>query len=246
MSNDGIAGNNTHKSMLKSDMFSGSDLRNSGSVDIIIPFHGNYNGVIKLIEGVMSSVTTVRYHITLVDDCSPNEGFSKQISSKSVRGLSCRRLDKKSGFAAAVNFAIRNPVHAWIPHVCIMHSDVLPADAMWLGNLGSTLRRMRSSNVKMVGARSSNFGSEMSHLNTEKNSKVEDRILEASDFLPLFCSMAHRQLFSSAGYLDENLTGAELCRDFAVRMKSKGFHQAVAASCWVAHGAKSPPPRSSK
>lgn len=220
---------------LRSDMFSSSNLRSAATVEIVIPFHGRYNRVVKLVETIMATVTSVRYQITLVDDASPNSGFGREIAAKNIRGLVCHRLPERNGFGGAVNHALRNPTHDWISHVCIMHSDAMPVDAMWLANLGSTLRKMRARNVKMVGARSSNFGAELGHLNTESSQKVEDRILVDGEYLPMFCAICHRELFSHVGFLDQKPLAKNECADFALKMRSKGFLQAVAGNCWVSH-----------
>lgn len=236
MSNEPQQDRTTQQASLRSNMFSSSDLKSASTVEIVIPFHGRYNGVARLMETIMSTVTSVRYHITLVDDGSPNAGFCREISSKNLRGVTCHRLPSKSGFGAAVNHALRNPTHGWISHVCVMHSDALPTDAMWLSNLGSALRRLRSRNVKMVGARSSNFGEDMKHLNTECAQKVDDKTLAEGEYLPMFCAISHRELFTHVGLFEQGKSPRDECREFASRMRSRGFSQSVAGNCWVSHG----------
>ena len=49
------------------------------SVEIIIPFHGEQAKVATLVENIIASVNTNRYLITLVDDCSVNANFVKDI-----------------------------------------------------------------------------------------------------------------------------------------------------------------------
>src|SRR4051812_8868613 len=103
------------------------------AVEIIIPFHGQHQRVAKLMEQIFTTVTNNRYQITLVDDGSPlpSEGptFLQTIEKAKLPGVVCMRLDGHKGFGAAVNHVLRNPKHAWIPWVLIMHSDVELHDA---------------------------------------------------------------------------------------------------------------------
>ena len=44
-------------------------------VDIIIPFHGAYQKVTRLVESILFATKSNPYQICLVDDCSTNERF---------------------------------------------------------------------------------------------------------------------------------------------------------------------------
>lgn len=220
---------------LVTNNFSSADPRMMSAVEIIIPFHGLYNNVVTLIETIFSTITSNRYQITLVDDGSPNQGFIKELASKKIEGLICYRKNVQEGFASAVNFALQNTKNPWIPYVCIMHSDTLPIDVAWLSNLGATLKKLKNSGIKMVSARSNYFDEYMQHLKTERNQKVDDYILKENEYLPMFCSIAHRDLFKNVGFLNTiSLAGGE-CHEFAKRMHEKGFRQAIAGNSWINH-----------
>ena len=220
---------------LVTNNFSSADPRVMSAVEIIIPFHGLYHKVANLIETIFATVTSNRYQITLVDDASPNHGFIKELASKKITGLVCYRKNEHEGFASAINFAIKNSKNTWIPYVCIMHSDVTPLDVAWLSNLGSTLKKLKGKGIKMVSARSNYFDENMKHLVTERSQKVDDYILNENEYLPLFCSIAHRDLFKHIGYFNSiSLAGGE-SHEFASRMRVKGYQQAIAGSSWINH-----------
>ncbi len=233
--NKEITGDALMSGKLVSDGFSSADPRLMSTVEIIIPFHGNYSGVANLLQNIFATIQNVRYQITLVDDGSPNDGFIKEIGSKKLTGLVCHRKNKQEGFASAVNYALENCKNNWITYVCIMHSDVMPADPFWLPNLGSTLKRLKSSGIKMISSRSNVFDENMKHLVTDRSQKVDDYILNENEYLPMFCCLAHRDLFKRVGLLSNiSLAGGE-SHEFASRMREKGFKQAIAGKSWVNH-----------
>jgi len=220
---------------LESNGFSSADPRYMAAVEIIIPFYGQYNYVASLIDNIFSTVNNNRYQITLVDDGSPNHGFIKELASKQIQGLVCHRRNENHGFGSAVNYAMQNRKNKWIPYICILHSDVKLVDANWLSKLGASLKIMKSKNIKMVSSRSSYFDDRMSHLSSVKSDNSDDYILNENEYLPNFCSLFHSELFSHVGQFKEfPLAGCE-SQEFAIRMRNKGFFQAVVGSSFVEH-----------
>jgi GT2 family glycosyltransferase len=225
----------TKQGRLQTNGFSSVDPRYMSAVEIIIPFYGLYNRVSSLLESIFATVTRNRYQITLVDDGSPNEGFIKEISSKNSPGLVCMRMNENRGFASAINYAIQNRKHNWIPYICILHTDIVISDTNWLSGLGSTFKRLKTKGVKMVSARSNNFGDGLKHLDTTNSQKCDDVILGGDDYLPNFCSLCHVDLFKYIGLFKEfPLAGCE-SHEFAKRMQKNGFSQAVVGSSFVHH-----------
>lgn len=220
---------------LQTNGFSNADPRYMSAVEIIIPFYGLYNRVASLLGSIFSTVTSNRYQVTLVDDGSPNDGFIKELSAKKSPGLVCMRLNENRGFASAINHAIQNRKHSWIPYVCILHTDIVISDTNWLSGLGGALKGLRSKGVKMVSSRSNNFGDSLKHLETTKSQKCDDVILEGQDYIPNFCSLCHVDLFKHVGLFKEfPLAGCE-SHEFSVRMRKNGFLQAVVGSSFVQH-----------
>ena len=66
---------NIKKAVVKEIPFSKS------KVDIIIPFYAQYEKVVSLIQSIVLAVRSNPYQITLIDDCSENENFSKETFS---------------------------------------------------------------------------------------------------------------------------------------------------------------------
>lgn len=217
-----------------------NDIFHMADVEIIIPFHGEQTRVTKLLEGVFRTVFTNRYLITLVDDCSPNASFIEKIKSAKIPGTRCFRLSEHKGFGAAVNHALNNP---WkfdnkpskkIPYVCIMQSDCCPEDNQWLSELGSTLERLKSDGIKMVSPMTNNPMSNLNILCAKKGQKREDQIL-TDGFLPMYCTLCNRELFSRIGLFKELPYAGVEVQDFALRMQAKGFKQAVSGNSWIHH-----------
>ena len=55
-------------------------------VDIIIPFHGQYHKVTRLIESILRFTHSNPYHLILVDDCSPNTESVRTVYMKCCGG----------------------------------------------------------------------------------------------------------------------------------------------------------------
>ena len=222
------------------DNFSNTDPRVMSCVEIIIPFFGQHSSVSNLIESIFKTVSTNRYQITLIDDGSENEFFIEEINKTKLPGVVCMRHDKSEGFGAAINSAIDNPKHPWIPWVLIMHSDVLAEGPIWLSALGHSMQKLKSQGVKMISPRTDNPGDNLKDLFESKKINVrdnscEDFILPDNHYLPFYCTLCHRDLFKHVGKLKEfPLAGCE-AEEFAMRMRRHNYHQAICGSSWVYH-----------
>jgi glycosyltransferase involved in cell wall biosynthesis len=211
-------------------------------VDIIIPFHAQYEKVVSLIESILISVKSNPYQITLVDDCSDNENFHQEINDqfkkKAVEGFRpqvvCVRNEKQLGFGASLKVGYENTNLPWL---LFMHSDCVVEDANFMIEMGQSLFDWREENVpvKMVSARSNNPGDCVkAKANIEE--KSDKNIVLENETLPLFCSMCHRELFDHirgfiksypyAWYEDEELSH---------RMRKFGFKQGISTKAWIKH-----------
>jgi len=199
-------------------------------VDIIIPFHGEHGRVSRLVESIFSTVRTNRYQISLVDDGSPNENFVKEF--KNIPGVVTFRSKEQKGFGSAVNLGLKNTKQ---PFVLILHSDVVVSGNTWLFNLGVSLNAMRDDAVRMVSPLTDNSLGDES-LRGLKNKTSVDRVMPEGSFLPMYCVLCSRGLFSRVGELKEfpYYAGGE-AEEFAVRMFSKGYRQGICGSSWVHH-----------
>ena len=199
-------------------------------VSIIIPFHGCYEKVGKLVSSIMRVTRSNPYQICLVDDYSPNSSFINAI--KDLPQVFALRTEKRLGFGGALEFGFKATQQPW---VVFMHSDCVVEDPRWLVEMGRTLLKLKENNVKMVSARTNNPGEGCELLKSKREEIKEDIILKEG-FLPLYCSMCHRELFSHIGGFIKNYP---LCHyedeELAYRMRHYGFFQAACGKSWVRH-----------
>lgn len=198
-------------------------------VDIIIPYHGEYDKVARLMESIFKTVRTNRYQITLVDDASANAKFIA--SFKKIPGVVTTRHPKQLGFGAAVNSALKITKQ---PFVLIMQSDVVVEGNKWLYNLGESLYTLKQKNVKMVSPLTDKPLVDDKRMVAGKREFRDDVILE-DGFLPMYCFLCHRELFKRVGPMKECPYAGGEAQEFAARMKSAGYLQGICGSSWVHH-----------
>ena len=79
-------------------------IRDRCTVDILVPFHGNYTGVRKLVKSILENTHTNPYQITLIDDASPNAKFTEILMQ--APQTKCIRLKEQKGFAGALKVGL--------------------------------------------------------------------------------------------------------------------------------------------
>lgn len=210
-------------------------------VEIIIPFYGRHSLVTNLIQSIFNTVLSNRYLITLVDDGSSNRSFFSQIEKAKLTGVRYLRQEKNKGFGHSINYALDNP---WvfkdnpskvIPYVVILHSDVSFTSKNWLVNLGVCLETLKKQGVKMVSPLTNNPVEEMKLLYSPRPIDLDENIvLKGEEFLPLYCALCNRELFNHVRFIEKPYVSFE-AKDFALKMKQKGFTQAVCKNSWVFH-----------
>lgn len=199
-------------------------------VDIIVPFHGQYEKVVRLIESIYR-VRSNPYKLTLVDDGSPNATFLSSI--KSLPQLNCIRLEKQIGFGGALRVGFEATKQPW---VVFMHSDVEAQDPNWMIDLGQTLMSLKKEGVKMVSARTNNPMHEDDRLKADRVDVGNNVVLGQGDFLPFYCAMCHRDLFKNIkGFVKEYPFAMYEDQELAHRMICHGFKQAISGTSWVYH-----------
>jgi len=218
-------------------------------VDLIVPFHGQYQKVTRLIESIFRCTHTNPYTLTLVDDCSPNADYAGHHLSD-VKGLQLLRTEKRLGFAGACFEGFKNTNSSW---VCFINSDCVIEDLGWLRSMGESLLALKGEGVKMVAPLTNNAlghdyqemkkeefgaidpGDERSDLLLDVNHKDEDGNLDP-EYLSMYCFMCHRELFKRCGgFIREYPYGWYEDMEFAYRMNKCGYKQAVCRSAWVYH-----------
>ena len=212
-------------------------------VDVIIPFHGQYDKVTALLESLYQNTRTNFIQIYLVDDNSPNEEFinivTKNISKSSNKrnlennfhGLRCQ---ERHGFAGAARRAFERGEN---PYVCVLNSDCVIEDPLWMKNMGEALMSHMDKGVRMVAPITNNaVGGHPAQECGKLDKTNEIVILEGDEHLSMYCFMCHRQLFDRCGgFLKEYPYGYFEDEEFAARMRKHDFKQAVCKNSWVYH-----------
>lgn len=211
-------------------------------VDIIIPFHAQYERVSELVRTIILSVKSNPYQITLVDDCSDNKNFGEEITRQFQKNtpagfkpqLAYIRSEKRLGFGGALKMGFEATSLPW---VLFMHSDCIVEDPNFMINMGQSLLNWKQNGipVKMVSARSNNPG-DCELAKAAMLDKGEKDIILEKETLPLFCAMCNRDLFKYIGgfikaypyawYEDEELS---------FRMRKHGLLQGISTRAWVRH-----------
>lgn len=205
------------------------------AVDIIIPFHAQYEKVSSLVRSILISVKSNPYQITIVDDCSENVEFGKEVNKEFAKEtpkdtrpqVRCIRSESQLGFGGALKLGFDSTTNPW---VLFMHSDCLVEDPNFMINMGRSLLEWKKEGipVKMVSATSDN-----------KNDNVpqceKDLVLKEGS-LPMFCCMCNRDLFSYVGgFLKPYPFAWYEDEEFAFRMRKSGLLQGVCAKSKIKH-----------
>jgi GT2 family glycosyltransferase len=215
-------------------------------VDIIIPFHGCYDKVAKLITSLLYQTRSNQFRICLVDDCSPNDDFIVDAFSQ-VPNLKQIRNKERKGFGASLEIgakALDKEPSGVFPWLVFMHSDCVIEESKWLINMGQSMLELKKQGIKMIGNLTNNPVIEDERFICSrrdfKERKLEgqgtDIILENDDYLPMHCVMCHRDLFRHVGGFVKHypMKGYE-DREFASRMRFYGYKQAICGSSWIHH-----------
>lgn len=197
-------------------------------VDIIIPFHGLYDQVGRLLESILRGTYTNQYQIILVDDASPNKNF---LIETEVPYLKKVRLNQRVGFGGALKAGFQVSSS---PYVCFLNSDCLIQHPTWLSAMGESLLNGKAKNIRLVSARSNNPVCDISQLKGERGSVIEDTIVDSP--LPLYCALCHRELFNRiGGFIKEYPYGYYEDAELFYRMEKYGFKQGISGKSWVYH-----------
>lgn len=212
-------------------------------VDIIVPFHGQYEMVTALLDSIFRLTRSNYFNVCVVDDNSPNEDYIKILQKNSNKiaekrkvknNLSSIRLDCQHGYGEACYAGFKATES---PYVCFIHSDCLIEDLGWLRSLGECLLSLKEQGVRMVSPMTNNPVVGDPAQKGEKHVRSDEPVVLASDsFLSLYCFLCHRQLFQKIGGF---IKGYPFCgyedEELAHRMRYHGYKQAVCRSSWVHH-----------
>jgi GT2 family glycosyltransferase len=215
----------------------------NSQVDIIIPYHGQYERVTQLLESIFRLTRSNYYQIYVVDDCSANDKYINTIGINSQKNaersrqeniVTVHRNETQLGFAGAckAGFDLGES-----PYVCFINSDCLIKDTGWLRSMGETLLSLKEQGVRMVAPMTNNIvGGDEAQRGECFDRHPEDAIIGSDSHLSLYCFMCHRELFSRVGgFLKNYPYGYYEDEEFAARLRKYGYKQAVCRSSWVHH-----------
>lgn len=212
------------------------------AVDILIPFHSQYEKVTNLIRSILLSVKSNPYQITLIDDCSENKSFGEEIKNQFIKNtpsgfrpqVQYIRSEVQLGFAGALKLGFQATSSPW---VLFLHSDCVVENPNFMIQMGQSLLNWKREGipVKMVSARSNN-PSDCDLAKSENSDELKKDIILEKGTLPLFCAMCNRDLFNYIGgflktypyawYEDEELS---------FRMRKHNLLQGISGKAWIKH-----------
>lgn len=212
------------------------------AVDILIPFHGQYEKVSALIKSILLSVKSNPYQINLIDDASENKNFGEEIKNEFVKNtpqgfkpqVNYIRSEKQVGFGAALKLGFESTENPWI---LIMHSDCLVEDSNFMIQMGQSLLNWKKQGlpVKMVSARSDNPG-DCDLAKAKILEKSDKDIILKDETLPLFCAMCNRDLFHYInGFIKSYPYAWYEDEELAHRMRKYELMQGISTKAWVKH-----------
>jgi O-antigen biosynthesis protein len=215
----------------------------NSQVDIVVPFHGQYEKVTQLMESVFRLTRSNFYRLIVVDDCSPNAQYVKNIQRNADKNaerhrhqpvLATVRNETQLGFGGACRAGYEAGES---PYVCFLQSDCLIKDAGWLRSMGETLLKLKGDGVRVVSATTDNpLHGDPAQRGELFGRSAEDAIVGDDSHLSLHCFMCHRDLFPKiGGFLKEYPYGYYEDEEFAARLRKHGFKQAVSRNSWVHH-----------
>lgn len=213
------------------------------SVDIIIPFHGQYERVTKLIESIYRLTRSNYFTLCLVDDCSPNADYLGIVRTNITKTSTQRhnpnsflaiRNEEWKGFGASCQAGWKQTES---PYVCFLNSDCLIEDSNWLRAMGEALLKLKPQGVRLVSAMTNNsVGGHPAQREEKDVRSVDHVILGKGEHLTLYAFMCHRQLFERCGgFIRSYPYGGYEDQEFAARMQHYNFKQAVCRNAWIHH-----------
>ena len=199
-------------------------------VTIIVPFHGQYEKVTKLVRSIVMATRSNPYEIVLVDDCSPNRQFIEKV--KGTPQVKTFRSEKHLGMGRALKLGFESTKQPW---VVFLNSDCVIEKPNWLIEMGRTLIALKDQKVKMVSARMDNMPGYSSRLKSSKDAVDPHYVMTENEDLPLTCVMCHRDLFKHIGGFVKSYPLGYEDEELAHRMRKAGYKQAISGISWVHH-----------
>lgn len=215
-------------------------------VDIIVPFHGQYEKVTRLVKSLYRGTSSNPFRLILVDDGSPNATFAEHLGRdrdrERIDNLVIVRNDRHEGFGSALWTGFLKVEY---PYVCFLNSDCVIEDVDWLRALFETYARQRAGGVKFVSSRMDNPTSGDPRVRGTRATKTRDVVLDPKSidqivghdtFVPLTATLCHRDLFDRiGGFVKPYPVGMYEDLELACRLFAHGYRQAISGASYVHH-----------
>ena len=198
-------------------------------IDIIVPFHGCYESVNKLIKSIFMYSSQIINKLILVDNGSENKEFGLMYSQHPK--IKIIRSEKNLGFGAGVNLGMRN-VEKTI--VVIMHGDSCLVDRKSLSNLYKDFISMRHDNVAMMTAITNNPQVNENILQ-RKNVVDEPPKLIINNFVPMYCCIIELAAWHSTQGIPEFPLAWFEDEAFCYKLTKLGYKIAISYKSFVEH-----------
>jgi GT2 family glycosyltransferase len=191
-------------------------------VDIIIPYHGQYERMKKCLLSVLRGTTHHKYNIYIVDDASPNPMFFHHLLKfPRTKGV---QLSKQHGFGGALREGFRLSAS---PYVVFLNSDCVITSTHWLTTMLKSLLKLKERNVKMVSSKTNNPVGGDHRQKGSRNMEGGDIVLDDTH-LSMYCVLCHRDLFLRVnGFIKPYQYGWYEDEEFAFRMRKHGYLQGI-------------------
>lgn len=202
------------------------------SVDIIIPFHNEYDCLLKCLYGIALYTPDIKYRLFLIDDFSNNNKFLENLIKDKNRAYGIRN-ESQLGFAASVNKGIEISDSDFI---CVLHSDTFPNNIKWLHSLIDVYQDVKDDGIKLVSSKLNNLGTSSDYPKEILQSFVSEKKYSITNKpIPFISCLFHRQLIKSIGNLKEYPYAWFEDIEFYYRMKKHGYSQCVSNISYVEH-----------
>lgn len=205
------------------------------NVSIIIVNYKKYEDVFACVESIRKSETELSYNIIIVDNCSPNDSFSRLQQIADGETVLLLKSEENKGYCAGNNIGIKFAMENFSPeYIWILNPDTL-VDKNAMQNLYAYtqyLQGLGGGDFKVQRDGLLAPGTHIFHLcssDTKLPAEVKlDLIIGASMFIP-------RRVFQKCGLMDERFYLYSDETEFCLRTAKFGFNHYAISSATVYH-----------
>jgi len=199
------------------------------NITFIIPYLGEYNLLLDLLENINKLFVHLEKQIIIIDDGSKNKDFYKSLVK--LNKFLIIRHESTKGFAASVNAGLKE---TRTKYACVLHTDTKFFDKNSISNLIKEIKRPELQNVAILSSVSNN---PLVHDDILKRKQAEDTPAFVTDktSLPLYCALVDVRAILTVNMIPEFpyawFEDEALCH----KLIKNGYKLAVCPSSHVVH-----------